>query len=66
MGVLNLEWFVQSQNLCRGDTSSSDHNEEPQEPQIWGKFIIIKYVQFRFRRDQNHRTAGVGAPLGLG
>ena len=33
MGVLALEWFAQSQDLCWRDTSSSDYSEEPQEPQ---------------------------------
>ena len=28
-----LQWSAQSQDLCWGDTSSSDQREEPQEPQ---------------------------------
>ena len=30
VGVLALEWFSQSQDLCWEDTSLSDHSEEPQ------------------------------------
>ena len=33
VGILTLEWFVQSQNLCWGGTSSSDHSEEQPELQ---------------------------------